>query len=104
MLAWPVVAVSIRPISVAETFGGRRSLAHLFRLGALALVLVMVGPATRAYAQPCSPGSFSGSGNEPCFPCSLGSYQDQSGQTSCTQCGLGTFSDTEGAAVCSPCG
>ncbi|MEM9517114.1 MAG: hypothetical protein AAGA42_19865 [Actinomycetota bacterium] len=49
---------------------------------------------------PCSPGSSSTTGNEPCDPAPPGRFVDAQGATTATPCSAGTFSSTSGATAC----
>ena len=51
----------------------------------------------------CTPGWFSGDGNQPCQRCSRGSFGSGYGATSCTPCAAGSFNDQEGHTACRPC-
>jgi hypothetical protein len=59
-------------------------------------------PAAPAHAALCEPGYFSFDGQDPCTPCSAGSYSDSPGATSCTDCGPHTVS-AAGASACIEC-
>ena len=52
---------------------------------------------------PCQPGTFSMTGEEPCDPCPLGTFQPQEAGTECLACAPGTFAATTGTAHCNPC-
>ena len=38
----------------------------------------------------CSPGTFSGTGYQPCSPCPAGTYQPNNGGFECLECGNGS--------------
>lgn len=66
---------------------------------------VIATTATRAYsivvvAVPCSPGSYSATGNTPCTLASPGSFVALPGATTQTACAVGTYSSAPGATAC----
>jgi hypothetical protein len=68
---------------------------------ALPLALALCFPAGEALAQvACAPGTFSGTGNEPCTPAPAGSFVDAIGATAPTACSLGRFQPLTGSTSC----
>ncbi len=62
-----------------------------------------LGAYEQAAAGPCQPGTFSATGEDPCDPCPMGTFQPAAGATSCMDCVVGTFADTIASTLCSPC-
>jgi len=56
------------------------------------------------FAGPCPPGMYSGDGFQPCAPCPIGSYQDETGADFCYQCNYGWTTPQPGAASADQCG
>jgi len=51
-------------------------------------------------ALPCSPGSFSATGSEPCTPAPPGRFVAEAGAVQAVPCGAGSFSSVAGATSC----
>ncbi|MCI5071865.1 hypothetical protein MRY82_02835 [bacterium] len=58
---------------------------------------------TQAFAVPCSQGTFSADGHEPCTNCPVGTFASEEGATQCTPCSPGSFSSEEGQIECILC-
>ena len=56
------------------------------------------------FAGPCPPGLYSGDGFQPCTPCPIGSYQDETGADFCYRCNYGWTTPHSGAASADQCG
>ena len=69
---------------------------------AVALCWVGAG-AARAGGAPCSAGSSSPNGIEPCAPCEEGTFAPNPGATECLQCAIGTYAASSGSASCALC-
>jgi hypothetical protein len=57
-----------------------------------------------AHADPCLPGFFSNDGQDPCTPCSAGTYSSSAGATGCTECDPHTYAAAPGWSACEECG
>src|SRR5439155_27265644 len=80
-------------IFVSQGFDdGRTPLIHVYSLSS-----TPAPPPT-----PCSLGTYSATGNEPCTPAPAGYYVGATGATSPALCGLGTYSNVTGASACTP--
>lgn len=56
-----------------------------------------------AAAPPCSPGTYSSSGLEPCAAAPVGSFVDGTGATAATPCGIGTTTSSTGSTSATDC-
>jgi hypothetical protein len=68
----------------------------------VSLASVLAGTA-RAGNAPCQPGTGSGTGMEPCFPCDPGYVQPNAGGIGCIGCFQGTYQPNAGQTACLPC-
>ncbi len=91
-----------------EQFSGRRRCASIVAAVIVAASLVSGSPiavleslpVSAAEAWPCSEGTYSTSGFEPCVEAPAGTFVDQPGQTAPTPCPPGTFQQFTASITC----
>jgi hypothetical protein len=69
------------------------------RLSATLAVAMLGGVTVPALAAPCTPGSFSPTGSDPCVPAPPGTYVPTVGASTATRAPVGTFVSTSGAST-----
>jgi hypothetical protein len=70
---------------------------------AVSLSIALVSSAAQAGGTPCTPGSFSVNGLEPCTLCEAGTIAPNQGATSCEPCAIGSFAPDAGSSSCASC-